>query len=193
MLNFLLGMNKFFDIADVVDMTHVVCLDDKSCRAVSKIGLKIASNGIANTVRDGFNAMAKNIEPEKFMLPGNVSYRGNWLDDVMLAREYALLDLLNQKKIVLRSDADTCFRENPFAFMSSAQSDVAVTVQPLDPALENGSWAYDWSCPDSKESKLELTLNNGVILVDGRRKSARDTYALAVGSGVKLLYRQANG
>ena len=77
--------------------------------------------------------------------------------------------------------------------MKTAQSDIAVTVQPLDPAHENGFWAYDWSCPDSRESKLELTLNNGVILVDGRKKAARDTCGLAVGSSIKLLYRQLNG
>ena len=193
MLNFMLSMNEFFDIADLVDMTHVVCMDEKSCRIISEIGLRIASHGVANAVRDGFNTMAKKVEPEKFMFPGNVSYRGNWLDDVMMAREYALLDLLSQKKLVLRSDADTCFRRNPFTFMASAKSDIAVTVQSLDPALENGFWAYDWSCPDSKESKLELTLNNGVILADGRKKKVRDTYGLGVGSSIKLLYRQENG
>lgn len=193
MLNFLLSMNKFFDIADLVDMTHVVCLDERACRIVSEIGLRIASKGIANAVRKGFNIMAQKVEPEKFMHPGNISYRGNWLDDVMLAREYALLDLLNQGKMVLRSDADTCFRENPFTFMSSARSDVAVTVQPLDPALENGFWAFDWSCPDFKKSKLELTLNNGVILADGRKKVVRRTYGLVVGAGLKLLYKQENG
>ena len=103
----------------------------------------MASTDVANAVCDGFNTMAKKVGSEKFMLPGNVPYRGNWLDDVMLAREYALLDLLSQKKMVLRADADTCFRKNPFKFMASAKSDIAVTVQPLDPALENGFWAFD--------------------------------------------------
>lgn len=127
MLNFLLSMTGYFDVPDLVAIAHVVCLDVESCRAVSEIGQRIASNGIANAVRDGFNSMAKEVEPEKCMLPGNVSYRVNWLDDVMLAREYAFLDLLNQKKMMLCSGADTCSRKNPFAFMSAAKSDDAVS------------------------------------------------------------------
>lgn len=192
MLNFMLNMNKFFDLEDIVDMTHVVCLDEKSCRTVSEIGLRIASEGIANAIHDGFKGMAKKVEPVQ-MGPGNVPFTGNWLDDVMLAREYALIDLLKQKKVVLRSDADTCFQEDPFMLLSSAKSDIAISAQKLDPGFQGGFWAYDWSCPDSKESKLELTLNNGVIVVDGRKKAARETYGLAVGSGIKLLYHRTGG
>lgn len=192
MLNLMLNLNKFYDIADVVDMTHVVCLDEKSCRTVSEIGLRIATEGVVNAIHRGFKAMGKKVEPEK-PGPGNVLYTGNWLDDVMLAREYALIDLLKQNKMVLRTDADTCFREDPFTLLSSADSDIVVTVQPLDPNHENGYWAFDWSCPGSKHSKLNLTLNNGVIVLDGRKTVVRDTYGSAVGASMKLLYRQANG
>ena len=118
---------------------------------------------------------------------------GSPLDDVCLPREMALAHLLGSGKTVLRTDSDTFFHSNPFTLRRRLGADFLVSAQPLKATAFGGMWAYDWRCNKRVGKPMELTLNNGVMLIDGRNPAVVNTYGRAVGLGLKLLSRARNG
>lgn len=54
-------------------------------------------------------------------------------------------------------------------------------------------WSYDWRCNLTAGAPLSLTLNNGVMVVDGRNAAVHSFYGHAYGLGMKLLALKKNG
>lgn len=179
MLNALITLSDTITPAKIARMTRVLCFDQYSCDFVTKAGFETAAGGIATAVLEGFNV-------------GIISRTGNWLDDYCLAREQALLALIAQGGTVMRTDSDICFYANPFEVQAQLNVDILVTAQPLQPDYEGGMWSYNWQC-NASLAPLSLTLNNGVIVINGSKPAIRQLYGQAYGLGVKLLSLSHNG
>lgn len=181
-LNVLISLANFYDSRALAKMVHVLCLDQESCAFTTQAGFTMVGGGTASAVRQGFNEKVD-----------NSTYSGNWLDDICLAREQALMHLLTVSKLVLRTDNDVCFLEDPFVLQQKTGAGLVVSAQPLSPSFEGGMWSYDWRCNSTTGAALPLTLNNGVMVIDGRNADARNLYGQAYGLGVKLLGSKKNG
>jgi hypothetical protein len=178
MLNALATLSDTIKPAEIARIVRVLCFDQYSCEFVAKAGFQVAAGGIPTAVLAGFNA--------------GVARKGNWLDDYCLAREQALLHLLAEGALVMRTDNDVCFTANPFEIQARLAADILVTAQPLKPDFEGGMWSYNWQC-NSSLAPLPLTLNNGVIIINGSKLAIRQLYGQAYGLGVKLLALNKNG
>lgn len=124
-LNAVISLAEFYNAAELAQMVHVLCFDTASCAFVTQAGFKVVGRGIALAVRQGFNQRLD-----------NATYSGNWLDDICLAREQALLHLLSMGRLVLRSDNDVCFLKDPFVLQQKTGAGIVISAQPLAPTTE---------------------------------------------------------
>ena len=86
------------------------------------------------------------------------------LDSVQLYRELAYSQLLmNSKKLLVRSDADSCFVADPLQAFADTSLDFLISAQ----HEQKPFWSYDWACSSAERKVNELTLNGGIQIIQG--------------------------
>jgi hypothetical protein len=195
-LNLLLNLRIFLPKSEVVKHVRVLCLDTASCSIVQQLGLKMVFHAISAHVREGW-MMVEHLEQvigtHNYKKHNDIFGADKLLASEQLAREMALLQLLGEGRPVLRTDSDVCFFANPLTTATKHDVDIRVSVQSLRSDHEHGLWSYNWACPNNSVNSMELTLNNGIIYIDGRKEPVRRLYSLSVGVGLKMLDLSLNG